>query len=193
MNTELTQSGGTIIEVNDIPLAELAERIKILLERIRTNSGNDIWEVGELLRLARLDMPSNELFGNWCSLNFSGHSRPTLYNYCQLADQFGDRKELADIIPQSGLYLLAQDKCDEFREEIIEEFQSEEKVSYKQVQDAIKSHKPTVEKVETTKSYKLTHPQIFLIWKALNMMELGASEDDKILITEIKGILGEPL
>lgn len=39
----------------------------------------------------------------------------------------------------------------------------------------------------------LTQPQILVIWKAINMMVHGASDDDKILINEIKGILGKPL
>lgn len=186
MNTELTPLHGTIMEVNDIPLPEIVDRLRVLLAATL----NNIWEIVYLVHLVRIDIPSKELYGNWVSANFADTSQRTLYNYSQLAEHFYKRQEVAEIIPISGLYLLAQPNCDDFREDIIEEFQGEDKVSYKQVQDAIKSHKP--EREETIKSYKLTQDHISAIWGSMNITIHGATDRTKVLFEEIKVILGEP-
>lgn len=143
MTEEYVPLHGTVIEKNNIPLDELAGRIRELLIRIQERSGDDIWEAGELLRIARLDIPSDEHYGNWVSANFSDTPVRTLYNYCQLSTHFYERQELAKLIPSSGLYLLAAPKCDDFREEVIKEIEAEgEPVSYGYVQKVIKVHKP---------------------------------------------------
>jgi len=203
---EVTALHGTVIERNDIPLDELASRIRFLLKQIKEKSGADIWEVGELLRLAKLDYPSKEHFGQWLSANFADTPIRTLYDYYQLADKFYKRQEEVEVIPQSGLYLLAAPKCDEFREEVVESFQkSGGKASFKDVQDAIKRHappkkvNPPVETevaeptaVEQTGLYRFNNEQVQAIWNSFKA--LGTDDRGRLyeLQEEIKLIIGEP-
>lgn len=140
---ELVPLHGTLVEKNEIALDELADRIRELLARIQEKSGADILEVGELLRLARLDFPGNSNYGVWCSANFAEQPQRTLYNYCQLAEHFYGRPQLFEEIPQSGLQLLSQPKCDDFREDAIAELrESEAKITYKAVEKVIRDHMP---------------------------------------------------
>ncbi len=195
---KLTPIHGTLVEKNDIPLPVLADRIRELLKEITVKAGPLVFEVGNLFRVARLDFPSDHGFGVWVSENFSDWPIRTIYNYYQLADKFYQRQELVKIIPQSGLYLLAHPQCEEFREDLVEEFQAEDdKVSYKHVQEAIKSRLPKKEKSEDedvkAKKYALNNAQITVIWKAIGIAAMGASESDLMLHLQVKEILGTPV
>lgn len=193
MNDDYIPLHGTIIEKNDIPLPVLADRIRELLVQIAEKSGPAIWEVGNLLRIAHLDFPGNANFGNWCSANFAEWPLRTLYDYCQLADKFYQRQELVKLIPQSGLYLLAAPKCDEFREEIVEEIEfQEERVSVKTVQKAIRSHMPASEKADTKPDHPFTNDQVTALWKAFEMADVSPQGRLHELLEEVKVIIGEP-
>lgn len=83
------------------------------------------------------------------SENFSDTSHVrSLYNARRLWEVFSDRREEVSFIPQSGLYALAEPKCDEAREDLIAELRgaTEEggSVRVKDVKDAIKQMVSTV-------------------------------------------------
>lgn len=193
---KLTPIHGTLVEKNDIPHEVLADRIRELLPQVFNME--IVWEVGNLLRLVRLDKPSDEHFGKWVTENFSDMPIRTIYNYCQLATHFYQRQELVKIIPQSGLYLLAAPQCEEFREDIVADIEfNAEKVSYKAVKKAIADCMPKKEKSEAedvkAKKYALNNAQITVIWKAIAITASGASESDQMLYLQIKDILGKPV
>lgn len=56
-------------------------------------------------------------FGRWVSTNFADTQSSTLLNARRLWEVFGQRQDEVAFIPQSGLYALAEPKCDETRED----------------------------------------------------------------------------
>jgi len=53
-------------------------------------------------------------------------------------------------------------------------------------------HTPAQEQPEGVMTYPLNDDHILVLWKAMNIFQGGASEDDICLINEIKNILGKP-
>ena len=116
---------GELIPAGEESLPELAEKAAIILERHE----RDVWELGRIVASARLrcedpacgiegDNP-NVRFGKWVSANFAETYSRRLYEARRLWEVFGQRQEEVAFIPQSGLYALAEPKCDEAREGLI--------------------------------------------------------------------------
>ncbi len=60
----------------------------------------------------------NIRLGRWVSLNFNETSGQLLRQARRLWEVFGQRQDEVAFIPQSGLYALAEPKCDETREDL---------------------------------------------------------------------------
>jgi N6-adenosine-specific RNA methylase IME4 len=122
---------GELLLDGEESLNELADQAREIL----TRHERDAWELGRVVSKARLrcerkdcgiDGPNPDArFGRWVSENFSDTSQVrSLYNARRLWEVFSERREEVSFIPQSGLYALAEPKCDEAREELIAELRA---------------------------------------------------------------------
>ena len=122
---------GELLPAGEESLNELADQAREIL----TRHERDAWELGRVVSKARLrcerkdcgiDGPNPDArFGRWVSENFSDTSQVrSLYNARRLWEVFSERREEVSFIPQSGLYALAEPKCDEAREELIAELRA---------------------------------------------------------------------
>lgn len=143
---------GELLPAGEASLPELADQARKILDRHE----RDTWELGRLVACARARCEEKDCgvegdnpdarFGKWVSENFSDTSHVrSLYNARRLWEVFSDRREEVSFIPQSGLYALAEPKCDEAREQILTTLKEEvaakgrERVKVSEVEDAIKS------------------------------------------------------
>jgi hypothetical protein len=122
---ELTRS-------HELTLVDLADRIRSLLAEVEST----VWQIGELLSLARRQLPGDREFGQWCNTNFVEHTN-TLRNMRLLHETFGDRKEEVTSIPQSSLYALAAPSAAPYREQVLRRLQGCNKVSGVEVESII--------------------------------------------------------
>ena len=142
---------GELIPAGDESLPELAEKAGAILERHE----RDVWELGRIVSAARLRCEdpacglegdnSDARFGRWVSENFSDTSNVrSLYEARRLWEVFGQRRDEVAFIPQSGLYALAEPKCDDAREALLAELKASnlankrDKIRVADVDEAIK-------------------------------------------------------
>lgn len=137
---------GELIPAGEESLTELAVRANELLGRVE----RDTWELGRVVAAARLrcerpdcgvEGPNPDArFGRWCVENFNTQeSRFTIRNARRLWSVFGERQEDVKFLPQSALYLLAEPKCDDVRDDLIAELrESDGRVRVNDVKAAVK-------------------------------------------------------
>ena len=121
---------GELLEAGEESLNELADQAKAILERHE----REAWDLGRVAAKARLrcEDPAcgikgenpNIRFGRWVRTNFMQTHRNTMLNARRLWEVFGQRQDEVAFIPQSGLYALAEPKCDETREDLIAELKT---------------------------------------------------------------------
>jgi len=121
---------GELLEAGEESLNELADQARSILERHE----REAWELGRVVAKARLrcEDPAcgiagpnpDARFGRWVSANFADTYSRRLYEARRLWEVFSDRREEVSFIPQSGLYALAEPKCDETREDLIAELKT---------------------------------------------------------------------
>lgn len=145
---------GELLEAGEESLNELADQAREIL----TRHERDAWDLGRVVATARLRCERKDCgidgqnpdarFGRWCAENFGTHHRDTILNARRLWEVFSDRREEVSFIPQSGLYALAEPKCDEAREDLIAELRSATEegatVKVRDVKGAIKQMVSTV-------------------------------------------------
>lgn len=122
---------GELLEAGEESLNELADQAKAILERHE----REAWELGRVVAKARLRCDDQACgivgpnpdarFGRWCVENFNTQeSRFHIRQARRLWEVFGHRQDEVAFIPQSGLYALAEPKCDETREGLIAELKA---------------------------------------------------------------------
>ena len=97
----------------------------------------DIIDIGKELIAVKERLPHG-MFGSWLDHHF-GWSQQSASNMMRAALQFGKVPKFGDLtIDQSALYLLSSDSCpDEVREEVLDTAKSGERITHKQVKEAI--------------------------------------------------------
>lgn len=141
---------GELIPAGDESLPELAEKAVDILDRHE----RDVWELGRIVSAARLrcEDPAcgvagqnpDARFRKWVSTNFVDTHGNTLLNARRLWEVFGQRQDEVAFIPQSGLYALAEPKCDDAREALLAELKASnlankrDKIRVADVDEAIK-------------------------------------------------------
>jgi len=158
---------GELLAAGEESLNELADQARAIL----TRHERDAWELGRVVATARARCERKDCgieganpdarFGRWVSLNFKETGWQTIRQARRLWEVFRDRREEVSFIPQSGLYALAEPKCDEAREDLIAELRgaTEEggSVRVKDVKDAIKQMVSTVK--QSRSGIVQLHPQ----------------------------------
>jgi N6-adenosine-specific RNA methylase IME4 len=135
-------------------LSELADKAREILDRYE----RDAWELGRIASSARARCESSGCgvlgpnpdarYGRWVCINFVDTHRNTLLNARRLWEVFGWRREEVSFIPQSGLYMLAEPRCDSERESVIEELKSaKSRVRVKDVADSVKRITSTAKQI----------------------------------------------
>lgn len=89
---------------------------------ILTRHERDVWDLGRIVSLAQLRCEHRDCgiegpnpdarFGKWVSTNFGDTQTQRLYEARRLWEVFGERREEMAFVPLSGLYALAEPKCD---------------------------------------------------------------------------------
>jgi len=141
------------VAVGDEHLEALAKAINKKLDEVDAC----IWDVGELLSLARKYHNTNQHFGRWCrSCIMHERNQSTLYRYRLLHEVFGDKREEVKDVPPTALYELAKPKYKKVRATVIAAVNQEvaaltkasgeeEKASIAMVEDATKKYLPAPE------------------------------------------------
>jgi hypothetical protein len=123
---------GELLLDGEESLNELADQAREIL----TRHERDAWELGRVVSKARLRCERKDCgveganpnirFGKWVSDNLSetDDMQKQVYRARRLWEVFSERREEVSFIPQSGLYALAEPKCDEAREELIAELRA---------------------------------------------------------------------
>jgi hypothetical protein len=117
---------------HELTLSELADWIRALLAEVEAT----VWQIGELLSLARRQLPGDREFGQWCTTNFVEHAN-TLRNMRLLHETFGGRKDEVEAIPQSSLYKLAAPSAAPYREEVLNRLRDRVHVSGAEVETLV--------------------------------------------------------
>ena len=102
---------------------------------------------GNLLNEAREILKEDKKFGAWRSDKFSDLlDQKTAHNYMRLAECFSEN--LPEKIPLSGLYMLSKKDNNPYRKEALDILAGIEKISLKDVDDAIAQAKVTEAEAE---------------------------------------------
>ena len=109
-------------------------------DRLR-RTAQDIWEIGQRLANVR-DHLQHGQFDAWLKAEF-GWSRRTAYNFVNVYESFGEQATLGELdIATSALYLLAAPSTPKsVRQEYLEKAQSGEKLTHKDLKQALKGTK----------------------------------------------------
>lgn len=132
-----------IVRAGQMSLQEIANEVNDLVGGME----RDVWEIGRLCSMASarcedpdcgVDGPNpNVRFGRWVGENFSSTLHRTLLNYRRMHEVFGARRDEVDYLPQSALYMLAEPKVDEYREEILQDLAQLDKAGVAETKKAI--------------------------------------------------------
>ena len=114
-------------------------------ERLR-RTAQDIWEIGQRLANVR-DYLQYGQFEAWLKAEF-GWSRRTAYNFINVYESFGEQGALSELdIAMSALYLLAAPSTPQsVRREYLEKAQLGEKLTHKDLRQALKGAKQKLTK-----------------------------------------------
>ena len=109
-------------------------------DRLR-RTAQDIWEIGQRLANVR-DHLQHGQFDAWLKAEF-GWSRRTAYNFINVYESFGEQATLGELdIATSALYLLAAPSTPKsVRQQYLEKAQSGEKLTHKDLKQALKGTK----------------------------------------------------
>jgi hypothetical protein len=121
---------------------------------------------GRILLEARRRFPSNQEFGEWRSLNFSGRlPQQTANNLMSLARFFDDFQRPLGNIPVSAGYLISAPKYEDIAEQIYEQAVAMEKPSLLDVKKIIQEIKPVEIEPTTANSIEYIVSQISQLTK----------------------------
>jgi hypothetical protein len=132
---------------------------------------------GRILLEARRRFPSNQEFGEWRSLNFSGRlPQQTANNLMSLARFFDDSQRPLGNIPVSAGYLIAAPKYEAIAEQVYERVWVMEKPSLLDVKNIIQDIQPV-------KTKPLTSDNVDEI--VLQISQLSKEDLIQLLITKL--------
>jgi hypothetical protein len=132
---------------------------------------------GRILLEARRRFPSNQEFGEWRSLNFSGRlPQQTANNLMSLARFFDDSQRPLGNIPVSAGYLIAAPKYEAIAEQVYERAWVMEKPSLLDVKNIIQDIQPV-------KTKPLTSDNVDEI--VLQISQLSKEDLIQLLITKL--------
>ena len=134
---------------------------------------------GQILLEARRRFISNQEFGEWRSLNFSGLPQQTANNLMNLARYFNEKTRPLAHIPVSAGYLISAPINEPIAEIVYKKTLETEKPTLKDVRDLIDRLKHVEQKNKSSK--KLTS-----VDKIMSMISLLSESEMKELFTRIK-------
>ena len=134
---------------------------------------------GQILLEARRRFISNQEFGEWRSLNFSGLPQQTANNLMNLARYFNEKTRPLAHIPVSVGYLISAPINEPIAEIVYKKTLEIEKPTLKDVRDLIDELKHVEQKKESSK-------KLMSVDKIMSMISLLSESEMKELFTRIK-------
>ena len=134
---------------------------------------------GQILLEARRRFISNQEFGEWRSLNFSGLPQQTANNLMNLARYFNEKTRPLAHIPVSAGYLISAPINEPISEIVYKKTLELEKPTLKDVRDLIDELKHVEQKNENSK-------KLMSVEKIMSMISLLSESEIKELFTRIK-------
>jgi hypothetical protein len=134
---------------------------------------------GQILLEARRRFISNQEFGEWRSLNFSGLPQQTANNLMNLARYFNEKTRPLAHIPVSVGYLISAPINQPIAEIVYKKTLEIEKPTLKDVRDLIDELKHVEQKNESSK-------KLMSVDKIMSMISLLSENEMKELFTRIK-------
>jgi hypothetical protein len=134
---------------------------------------------GQILLEARRRFISNQEFGEWRSLNFSGLPQQTANNLMNLARYFNEKTRPLAHIPVSVGYLISAPINEPIAEIVYKKTLDIEKPTLKDVRDLIDELKHVEQKKESSK-------KLMSVDKIMSMISLLSESEMKELFTRIK-------
>ena len=134
---------------------------------------------GQILLEARKRFISNQEFGEWRSLNFSGLPQQTANNLMNLARYFNEKTRPLAHIPVSVGYLISAPINEPIAEIVYKKTLEIEKPTLKDVRDLIDELKHVEQKKESSK-------KLMSIDRIMSMISLLSESEMKELFTRIK-------
>jgi hypothetical protein len=139
------------------------QRTKEIRQRLR-RAAQDIWEIGQNLVDVRSRLKHGQ-FEAWLKAEF-GWSHRTAYNFINVYEAFGNPAKFAGIdIAASALYLLATPSTPQnIRDQFVQRARAGEKITYKNVRNALKEAKPQLSPAATvTNSLESSIPKLEVV------------------------------